>query len=312
MTKWNRDEEPEEDEGSEEDDEGAAKPVAAEGATPTEPTTPTETPDVQLISVKINGKEKDIPLNELVDRYQKGEGSNEKFQEAAMIRKQAQSLLEAMQRDPLAVLRHPALGIPKDKLRKIMEGALYEDITYDQMTPEQKEAVDNKRRLEAMEQEKKIKESQDVEKQNSELEKRYSEQYHKNIVDALEKSNLPKVAYTAKRMAYYMSQVLKDARTRGIKGEIAMPMDKITEIVRKDFEGDLKQMLSALPPDALYTTLGKDILAKIRKEELKKLKTTGKTPTLQGEPQTPRAHRKKKIAMSDWKAKNRAIVQGTE
>lgn len=305
-TKWQRyEDEPEAETEGEPEAEVVAEPeVEAEPE-------PEKTAE-NLITVKVNGKEQQVPIEQLVDRYQRGEGANEKFAEAAAIRDQAASIIKTLQSNPLAVLRHPALGIPKEQLRKMMEGALYEEISYEKMSPEQREALDNKRRLEAMEQEKKVNAETQERQKMAELRKHYSETFHKQIVDALDTSKMPKTAYTAKRMAYYMHQVLGAARKKGIQGDVPMPMDKITELVKKDYETDISHLLGAMPDDNLVTVLGKDTLKRIRQQEVAKLKKIGRTPEKQGEPITDKPRKKKTMTMAQWKEQNRRTMYGSE
>lgn len=312
-TKWNREDETEADPTPAEDGESPAEGEPEPQKKAEEPAKP----EGQLITVKVNGKEKNIPIEELVDRYQRGEGANEKFEQAAQIRKQAESVLVALKKNPLAVLRHPALGIEPAALRGMMEKALYEEIQYEQMTPEQREAVDNKRRLETIEAEKETLSQEKAARDKAELQRQYSEEYNKQIVQALEKSDLPKTAYTVKRMAYYMSQVLKayNAKYKGNREAppLRMPMEKIVELVSADRQKDLAEMTSSMDAEGLVSMLGKDTLKKLREHDVKILKSkgVGRTPAKQGEAQ-PKARKSKKVPMSQWKERNRKIMYGPD
>ena len=59
------------------------------------------------VRAKVNGKERDVSYREMLDYYQRGESANQRFQEAAEMRKQAESAqqrAERLLRDPKALV----------------------------------------------------------------------------------------------------------------------------------------------------------------------------------------------------------------
>lgn len=91
------------------------------------------------VRAKVNGKEKEISLREALDYYQRGESANQRFQEAANLRKEAETAKERAERllrDPKALV--DAL-INDETGAKTVHEAYQEMMRLAQMTPEQQQ-----------------------------------------------------------------------------------------------------------------------------------------------------------------------------
>ena len=71
--------------------------------------------------LKVNNKVRDIELDlgndEEVQKYlQKAMGADERFQEAAQVRKQMDQLIHELKTNPMAILKHKALGLDIKKM----------------------------------------------------------------------------------------------------------------------------------------------------------------------------------------------------
>ena len=89
------------------------------------------------VRAKVNGKEKEISLREALDYYQRGESANQRFQEAANLRKEAETAKERAERllkDPKALVE--AL-INDETGAKTVHEAYQELVRLAQMSPEQ-------------------------------------------------------------------------------------------------------------------------------------------------------------------------------
>ena len=215
----------------------------------------------KLYKVKIDGKEMEVDENELLAGYQRAKAANKRFEDAAKERKKAEYFLKLLRTDPVKVLEHPEVG---HDVRKLAEDYLAEIIKREKMTPEQREKEELKTKLKALEDEKRTLEESRKQEQIQKLTSFYEEDFTNKIVKALDGSQLPKTPYTVKRMA----QHLYNAMERGYE---LSPVD-VVPIVKEEYQNDFNNFLSSLEGDALINILGKNVVDKIRKAELAKVK----------------------------------------
>jgi predicted DNA-binding protein (UPF0278 family) len=115
----------------------APSPSALEGQE-AQGETVSETPAQQRYKLKVNGKEVEKSIDELIRDAQKGVAADEKFQQAASLAKkysayeQMEKAIESGQIDPLI----EKLG--HDKFRQFAENYLIDYLEYQQLPPEKK------------------------------------------------------------------------------------------------------------------------------------------------------------------------------
>lgn len=220
--------------------------------------------------LKVNGKTKSVELDlnddNVVQQYlQKAMASDEKFQEAATLRKDVQLLVKTLKENPLAILTHPDIGVDVKQLAQAVIDRELEDL---QKSPEQK-------KLEELE--KKLKDEQDArqkieeEKRQAELARREEEQFRQidtDITDALRGTDLPKVPYVVKRISDTMIAAF-DMGYRDVTVKDIMP------IVEKQLKEEMGQWFDSSSEDALEKLMGKN-LDRIRKKRL----ASKKAPTI--------------------------------
>jgi len=122
---------------------------------PTENTPVVETPVEKTVEqpskykVKVDGNEMDVALEELITSYQTRSASDKRFNEAAKMRKEIDSLIEAVEKDPFAI--HKLKGIDA---RKAAEELLLAEIQKEEeasrLTPEQKEIRELKQMIQEL------------------------------------------------------------------------------------------------------------------------------------------------------------------
>lgn len=216
-------------------------------------------------------------------------------------------VLRALKERPFDVLSHPSLGLGEEKLRNIAENWLYERIKYESMSDAEKEAYDNRKKLQSYEEKEKQAEAAKELEQKKQLEAKWQKHWHEQIISALEKSPLPKTPATVKRMAYYLAQSIK----QGIK----MEAKDVIPMVKADYENDLKSILGGLPEEEVYSTLGPEIVKKLRKQDVQKVKgkiknkaegkgSQGKAPSMMD------SRLRKPMSIEEFRERNRRIATG--
>lgn len=213
-------------------------------------------------NLKVNGKEQSVELDlsddKAIERYlQKAMAADEKFQEAATLRKDVQLLVKTLKENPMAILTHPDIGID---VKKLAEQVINQELDDMAKSPEQK-------RIEELE--RKIKEKEDRERQledekrAAELAKREEEYFHKiddDITEALSTSELPKVPYVVKRISDTMIAAFD-------MGYHDVTVKDIMPIVEKQLNEELGGFFDSSKEEVIEKLLGKN-LDRVRKKRL--------------------------------------------
>lgn len=223
--------------------------------------------------LKVNGKSKKVDIDmdndEEVKKYlQKALASDEKFQEASTYKKQAEQLVEMLQKDPLSILRNPALGLD---VRKLAEQVLLQDLEDQQKSPEQKELEDARRKLKEYEEAKSKNEEERKKMQLEEATKRNYEEVENSMIQALEKSDIPAEPFFVRRVADIWAAAVES-------GWETATIEDIMPYASEKLMGDFKSIISKhKDPAKLEKLLGKDVLDGYRKANLSRVKKTPMT-----------------------------------
>lgn len=222
------------------------------------------------ISMKINGEDQEFDLSSdddverLKEFAQKGEGADQKFQEAAKMRKQMESFAKLMQENPIEALKR--LGHDPDK---IAEMHMEQRIAEMQKSPDQIEREKLQKELEEIRAEKKKMEDERLEHEKSVAQEKYSRKLDNEITEALEKSEMPKSPYVVKRLAEYMMLGLK----KNPKFEVA----DAVPLVERQIKKEIQEMFGAMPEETIEKILGTDVSTKLRKRRINKMKKSPET-----------------------------------
>ena len=244
------------------------------------------TPEKKLtkkLKLKLDGLEVDEELPFEVDEsnsqhieylkrhLQMSKVAQKRMNEAALTRKQAEQFIEALQKDPMRVLSNPKL-MGEEKFQQIAEEFLAKRIQEQMLSPEEKRQREMEEKLRKYEdQEKSVKEKQEQE-QVQQLQVHYQEQYTKTITEALDSSNLPKNAFTVKRMAQLLQQ--------NIKHGLDLEPRHLAQLVREDYQKELASLIGTSNPEQIISMFGEETVNKLRKHDLEKLKGNLVPPSL--------------------------------
>lgn len=222
------------------------------------------------VSLKVNGKEEEFDLGNddhierLREMAQKGEGADQKFQEAAKMRKQMEEFAKLMQDDPIAALMK--LGHDPDKIAEMHMKKRIEDLS---KSPEQIEREKLQKELEDIRKEKQRLEDEKHEAEQSRIQEEYSRKLDVEITEALDTSELPKSPYVVKRIAENLML--------GIEKNPDISVADVLPVVEKQIKGEIRQMFEALPEEIVEKILGDTVSNKLRKRRLNKMKQAPQT-----------------------------------
>ena len=244
-----------------------AQAPAKPATVPEKPATPVTQAEKRFLKAKVDGKEMDVPEEEAIAAWQKKSSSEQRFQEAAKLRKESEQFIQTLKQAAVnpkvmeQLLKHPAIG---GDFKKIAEQYLYEIIQRESMSPEQKELYEIKEKLALQEERAKQLEEEQKNAQMSQLEQQYTADYQKDIITTLEQAGLPKSESTVGRMARYMYM--------GLQRGVELKASDVVDMVKQDYVNDIKSLFGSLPPEQMIGMLGEDLAEKIRKHDLAKLK----------------------------------------
>lgn len=252
----------------------AAAPAAAD-ATPKAEVAAAKAAEIRRLKLKMDGQELDLPEEEVIKLAQQAGVSAKRFQEAAALKKQTEQVLEFLQSQPAAALKK--IITDPAAYRKLLEDELTEIVRRDSETPEAKKIREQEERLqayaakekEATEAQAKAKaeaEKAASDKAHQEKEAKYVQQYTETFTKALEESGLPVDPKTFARMATLQRINLK-------KG-FDLDASSLAKIVREDFMAEQKHVLGKMDGEKLMEFLGDEVVKKLSKAQIKKLKAT--------------------------------------
>ncbi len=265
------------------------QPQNNQGSTTSAATTATA---VRSLKLKLDGQDVEMPESEVIALAQRGKVSDKRFQEAAALKKQADDVMKFAKENPAEFFAKTGMNA-----RQWAEEYLMGELKREQMTPEQRKAEENEGRLRKYEeQEKAAKEAErvaDLEKVTGE----HRDRYDKMFVEALNLSGLPKTAYTIKRMA--------ELQQINLKKKFDLGADKLAKLVREDYINEHKQLFGALEGDQLLDILGPELVKKLSKAQIAKLKSKGvRTASAGGTGKTP-GTQNQTLTWSEYQRQNR-------
>lgn len=215
------------------------------------------------IKLKLEGKDVELPESEVIQYAQQGKVATQRFQEASKLKQEAEQLInQAKNMDPKEFFRLTGMD-----WQEWAENNLMEYLTRQQESPEQKKARENEEKLRKYEDEKKQAQEraqkEQIERQTAEARERLD----KMFVQALSESGLPKTPWTVKRMA--------ELQLLNIKNKYELSASQLAKIVREDYVSEQKALFGSAEGDQLMDILGPDLVKKLSKAQIAKLKAKG-------------------------------------
>lgn len=239
----------------------------------TEPTlakTPTkaEVKRIKQLKLKIDGAEEDFDLpfeleeahaDWMTKQLQLSKKAHKSMQSEANMKSQVDAFVNAMKKDTVKAME--AMGIDPDEFAR---QRIEEKIKESQMSPEQLKQAELENELKALKAQR-DKEIQDRdEREKTLLEKQLYEKIEGQMLNALDKSDLPKERYVIKRIADYM--------LIGLQNGVEVTAEEIVPIVREEIHAELQHLIKTLGEDKVEDFIGKEVLSKIRKKNVAKSK----------------------------------------
>lgn len=249
---------------------------------------------------KINGKVVKVDLSnpaEVEKLVSLGLASNDKFQEAAKLRKEAEDILAAAKTKKSATEALKKAGFDTKEIKEILEKELAGFYEEEALSPEEKQRRAETEELKRYKEEEARKKEEET---KSAREKEVSfeiEQLENELLGALGKSNLPRTPILAKWAVQYMSAY--DAQG------VHLSADQAVKLVEKEFPQLVQSVLSAMDVQGLKQFLGKSLVKQLLDDSVKAVKQAEAPFTKESKQGSREASQssnkpKQKMVMSDY------------
>lgn len=256
-------------------------------------------PQIKKFKLKVDGDdfEEEIDLSneaELVKRFQLAKAAEKRISQSKAEKQKAMEILKAFE-DGTLLKKHP-------KSRELAEKFLLEQLEDEMLTPEQKEYKQLKAFKEQKEREEAESKKAEAEAIAKQREQSIAQQFQKTIIDALDKSGLPKTPDLAKRMATIMKKNLDLG--------LDLTSDDLVAEVKSEANAMLKALVGSASGDQLIALLGEDVAKKIRAYDVQRLKSqTGTQPKKEPSVKSPKSEDGRPLTLDEWKEQVRQRVK---
>ena len=214
-----------------------------------------------------DGEELALSDEDIARQYSKWKGADKAFREAAEARKSVESFLRALQEDPMSVLADKRLPIDR---KALAEKWLVEQIQEELSPKDPRDAKLSEYERKVKEYEEKERKAQEEAKQREfqqVLEQRKAE-IGKTLAKAMEMTHLSAHPETAAATLREATLFLRAAKERGIE----VTPEEIVEHIHNSRFQQYYTLANQFEGDELLEFLGEDVVRKIRKADLARLK----------------------------------------
>jgi hypothetical protein len=257
--------------------------------------------------LKVDGEEFeeefDLADEESLKReLQLARAAKKRMAEAQDAKRKAFELVQGFEKDPASILKR--LG-PKGY--EYAEQVLLEKLQNEMMSPEQRKLAEYEAKIKQYEDLERSQKEEQEKAQQQALETKHAEHYQKVIIEALDKSGLPKTPDMAKRAAYLLQKNL----------ELGLDLDAsdLVSEMKKDVLSMVKGLVGSAEGDQLLEILGQDTAKKIRRHDIQTIKQkqlNGVKPIYQGSPAPQTSKKKGYVSFDEWQEEVSRRLQSQE
>lgn len=211
----------------------------------------------RMYKVKVDGQEIEVDEAELTRGYTHAKAAEKRMSEAAMSRKEAETVLRLFKESPRQAMQQLGLDV-----RKLAEEVIQDELKEAMLSPQEKELRKYKTELERYQTSEKQARAEYEQRQEEAEMARYTEVIQNEIEQTLGVAGLPKTEKTVGRIAYYMQAALQ-------AGFSNVTPNDVIEYVKKDYITDIQSLMGGLTEDQIEAFLGADVLRKVAKSTVK-------------------------------------------
>jgi hypothetical protein len=240
-------------------------PLSGTNAKTTDATPPKEASTPEYFDVKVNGKTVRMTRQEMHDRASMSFAAQQKFDEAAKLRREYDEKHKIYSKDPIQAFHDYANSLPPEQKRKLIEDFyMKEYIEPDSLTAEQRKLREYETRFKKQEEEEQQRKLKEQKENEDQLTQKQREVLQQEIVEMMDSSGLPRTKFFVQRIAFYMRQNM-------LNGWEA-PKEMIIRQVKNERQAIMSDLAEGATAEQLISLLGDGIINKIRQHDLKQLR----------------------------------------
>lgn len=271
-------------------DTGSSESVESDQLDEPNPESDPPAKPVERYKVKVAGQEREMTLDELRQQATLAMGAQARFEEAARLRKEADAAREALLKDPAGYLREQ--GWTQEQLYALAEKQVLQQIEEERLTPEQRRIRELEAKLQETESAKEAARKAEEEAAIAQQEQEYSQRLVGELKDAFKKTGL------ALDDSLHLTGVIKFLQGARAAGEDVNVAEAV-EYVRHEMQERTNQFLNSMQGDQLLRYLGPQVLERIRKADIARIKNQPQEPSVDERPAVPAQGSAKEIASAD-------------
>lgn len=242
---------------------------------------------LKQLSIKVDGQDFtenlpfEIPDTKEAREYmarelQMSRMGQKRAQHASTLEKEIGKLFQDMKADPFKVLQDPAIGIDvKDAIKKYIE----REIENSNKSPEQLALEAAKEELRQLKSQQELEKQTRDQQEQQQLADKYEKEYDAQITHALETNKIPKSPAAVKKILAYAELAVSANKEVSINDIIPFVMEELVT--------DYREHAKALPDEALEEFFGKEIVDRLRKTAVKRVKQAQVNPALKAPGKAP-------------------------
>lgn len=253
--------------------------------------------------VKIDGVEQEVSYEDMLADYQHKISSNKRFEQANKIKKDVDSLFEAIKKGDLSFVKQ---NVSPELLRKFAEKELIEYLEYEQMSPEQKEALSAKQERDQLKKEKEDRDKTDRETQIQSIHQQTSVEIENEIIEAV-KSLGHDIKVTPRLIRRIAEQMQHSLVASDDPQAQHMPAKLAAERAWNGLKKDHEEYLSLVKPEDYISMLPPKLRDAIRKADVESVVSQMPTsvrnmdkPSYTSTAQTSSQPKLKRMSTDDW------------
>lgn len=217
--------------------------------------------------VKINDQEIEVDYDELLRGYQKGRSADQRYQEAAKLRKEAQDVQEAFSAGDFKVLSE-RLKIPQPRLREMSENYLIELLKFDQLSEPEKRALIAERERDEIKGEREAEKRQRLSEESSRIADQAAEFIDTALGDAIKASGQKVTPITVARIASFLQASLSQEDTDIDEASVRSAADRAVKKAYSTLDEEIRTRFSDMSVGDAKAILPRRLLDELRKSSV--------------------------------------------
>jgi hypothetical protein len=259
----------------------------------------------------VDGKEVYLSPEQAKAYVQKGLAFEPKMDQLGRLQNETASFLDTLANDPAKVIYNERFGKPDVILKKILGSTQVSDEIKDavgqwyynnvivpgNMSPEQREAAEWKRKADAHDQMLKQQAENQLKIENEAKVQRALEMIKANISEAMKEAGVPLDSKIAPQLAKRVAQIMQLGY---VSGKVITPKEAMTK-VKQELGEYQKAYYDILDEDKLVEQLGKENAEKVRKYYLKAVKEASKDVKKSNSSPAPKRDERKTLTPDEFR-----------